>query len=170
MEFVRDVYDRILFAVAAAWNLIGATILIFSPDFLLARLSINDGNARLLARSLASSVTTWGIGYALVAFDKKRFRDFIWLGVISKTIFFTVYAAAFLDGRISFSAFIPAQVDLAFAILFAEFLWRTSHNSTVGYKQEYEKKNGNDGRDGIKSVRSSFIGSPASGLARLSPT
>jgi len=124
------VYDRILFAMAAAWNLGAAATLIFNPDFLLARLNVNDPGARLLARSFASSVTTWGIGYALVAFDRKRFRDFAWLGVISKTIFFTVYAAAFFGGQISFAAFIPALVDLIFAILFVEFLRRTSSKAT----------------------------------------
>src|SRR5262252_5907875 len=127
MGSTGEVYDRILFAVAAAWNLGAAATLIFNPDILLARLSVNDPNARLLARSFASSVTTWGIGYALVAFDRRRFRDFAWLGVISKTIFFTVYAAAFFGGRISFAAFIPALVDLVFAILFVEFLRR--HNA-----------------------------------------
>jgi hypothetical protein len=132
-----EVYDRILFAVAAAWNLGAAATLIFNPGFLLARLNINDPDAQLLARSFASSVTTWGIGYALVAFDRKRFRDFAWLGAISKTIFFTVYAAAFFGGRISFAAFIPALVDLAFAILFVEFL----HRSDTKDQSDEESKN-----------------------------
>jgi hypothetical protein len=127
---IGEAYYRTLFAVAAAWNLGAAATLIFNPDLLLARLNINDPDARLLARSFASSVTTWGIGYALVAFDRKRFRDFAWLGAISKTIFFTVYAAAFFGRRISFAAFIPALVDLVFAILFIEFLLRTSHKET----------------------------------------
>ncbi|HEY6402185.1 MAG TPA: hypothetical protein VI479_12290 [Blastocatellia bacterium] len=119
-----EAYYRMMFAVAAAWNLGAAATLIFKPDFLLARLSINDPDAILLARSFASSVTTWGIGYALIAFDRKRFRDFAWLGAISKTIFFIVYAAAFVGKRISFPAFIPALVDIVFAILFVEFLLR----------------------------------------------
>ncbi|MCG3163622.1 MAG: hypothetical protein JMDDDDMK_05063 [Acidobacteria bacterium] len=126
MVSTREVYDRLLFTVAAAWNLGAAAMLILNPDFLLARLGVNDAAARLLARSFASSVTTWGIGYAMIAFDRKRFRDFAWLGVISKTIFFTIYAVAFSGGRLSFAAFIPALVDLIFASLFAEFLWRTS--------------------------------------------
>lgn len=121
---IVEAYYRILFAVAAAWNLGAAATLILNPDFLLAKLNVNDPDARLLARSFASSVTTWGIGYALVAFDRKRFRDFAWLGAISKTIFFTVYAVAFFGGRISFAAFIPALVDLVFAALFVEFLRR----------------------------------------------
>ena len=125
-----EIYDRMLFAVAAAWNLGAAATLIFNPDFLLARLNVNDPDAQLLARSFASSVTTWGIGYALVAYDRKRFRNFAWLGAISKTIFFTVYATAFFGGRISFTAFVPALVDLVFAILFVEFLWRTSYKET----------------------------------------
>jgi hypothetical protein len=140
MGSTGEVYDRILFAVAAAWNLGAAMMIIFNPDFLLARLSINDENARLLARSLASSVTTWGVGYALVAFDRSRFRDFAWLGAISKTIFFTVYAAAFFGGRISFAAFIPALVDLVFAILFVEFLWRMSHKATGEAEERVRKR------------------------------
>lgn len=127
-----EVYDRVLFAVAAAWNLGAAAMLIFNPGFLLARLNINDPDAQLLARSFASSVTTWGIGYALVAFDRKRFRDLAWLGAISKTIFFSVYAVAFFGGRISFTAFIPALADMVFAILFIEFLRRTSRQETRG--------------------------------------
>jgi hypothetical protein len=131
MVWTGKVYDRVLFAVAAAWNLSAAVTLIFNPDLLLAGLAINDLNARLLARSFASSVTTWGIAYALVAFDRKRFRDFAWLGAISKTIFFVVYAVAFFGERITFTAFIPALVDLVFAILFFEFLRRTSSEATV---------------------------------------
>ncbi len=129
MDSTKQGYDRILFVVAAAWNMGAAATLIFNPDFLLAGLGVNDTAARLLARSFASSVTTWGIGYALIAYDRKRFRDFAWLGAISKTIFFIVYAVAFFDGRISFAAFIPALVDLVFAILFVEFLWRTSRKA-----------------------------------------
>ena len=128
--FAGEVYDKFLFAVAALWNLGAATTLVFNPDFLLARLDVNDPDARLLARSFASSVTAWGIGYVFIAFDRKRFRDFAWLGVLSKTIFFAVYAAAYFGGRISFAAFIPALVDLIFAILFVEFLRRTSSKVT----------------------------------------
>ncbi len=125
---LKRVYDRVLFGLAAAWNLGAAAMLLFNPDFLLARLNVGDPAARLLARSFVSSVATWGIGYALVAIDRNRFRDFAWLGVISKTIFFAIYAVAFFSGQISFGAFIPALVDLIFAIFFAEFLWRTSAN------------------------------------------
>jgi hypothetical protein len=138
----REIYDRILFAVAAAWNLGAAATLVFNPDFLLAKLNVNDPAARLLARSFASSVTAWGIGYALIAFDRKRFRDFAWLGVISKTIFFMVYAAAFFEGGISFAAFIPALVDLAFAILFLEFLRSMSSRET---KRKRDKERGRQG-------------------------
>ncbi len=124
---LKEIYDRILFGVAAAWNLGAAAMLLFNPDFLLVRLNIGDPAAQLLARSFVSSVATWGIGYALIAIDRNRFRDFAWLGLISKTIFFFIYAVAFFGGRLSFPAFIPAIVDLIFALLFAEFLWRTSN-------------------------------------------
>lgn len=122
------IYLQALFGVAAIWNLGAAAMLLLNPDFLLVRLGIRDSAARLLARSFASSVGTWGIGYALVAFNPERFRDFAWLGVISKTIFFLIYFAALLRRRISFAAFIPALVDLIFAALFLEFLWRTKEH------------------------------------------
>jgi hypothetical protein len=135
MSESRRVYHRVLFAAAALWNLGAATMLIFNPDFLLARLKTDDQAARLLVRSFASSVTAWGIGYALIAVDQRRFRDFAWLGVISKTIFFSVYAAAYLGSRISFGTFLPALVDLVFAALFAEFIWQTSRKKGVGSRE-----------------------------------
>lgn len=122
----RGVYDKALFVIAAAWNLGGAAMLVFNPQFLLARLSISDPSARVLARSLASSAAAWGISYALVAVNARRFRNFAWLGALSKTLFAAAYTAALFTGQISFPAFIPALVDLLFALLFIEFLWRTA--------------------------------------------
>lgn len=129
MKAAGRIYDRALFAVAAAWNLCAAAVLIFYPEFLLARLQINDPAARLLARSFASSVTTWGAAYALVALAPRRFRDFAWLGAISKSIFFVIYAVALFSQQIPLPTFIPALVDLIMAALFAEFLWRTKTNA-----------------------------------------
>jgi hypothetical protein len=117
-------YYQLLFTVAALFNLGAAAMLLFKPEAMLARLGIGDPAARLLARSFVSSVATWGIGYALLAWNPQRFRDFAWLGAISKTIFFAVYAAAYCKGRISRPAFLPALVDLVLAALFVEFLLR----------------------------------------------
>src|SRR5262249_34354446 len=100
-------------------------MLLVHPDFLLKRLGIFDPAALLLAHSFVSSVATWGIGYALIAIDQKRYRDFAWLGVISKTIFFAIYTVAFLNRQISMQAFLPAFVDLILAALFLQFLLRT---------------------------------------------
>ena len=125
MNQYYTIYYQALFAVAAIWNLAAAAMLLFQPDFLLDRLGVKDTAARLLARSFASSVSTWGIAYALIAFDQDRFRDFAWLGVLSKTIFFLIYFAALKNGRLKFAAFLPALVDLILAALFLEFLVRT---------------------------------------------
>ncbi|HYE72245.1 MAG TPA: hypothetical protein VEF04_02900 [Blastocatellia bacterium] len=121
----RETIDRIIFILAAAFNLITAAILVFKPEITLARLEITDISARLLARSMASSVTTWGIAYALVAANPRRFRDFAWLGAISKTIFAMVYAVALLNNQVRPLACIPALIDLIFAVLFVRFLWHT---------------------------------------------
>ncbi|MFN0087195.1 MAG: hypothetical protein ACKVX9_17540 [Blastocatellia bacterium] len=122
---LRDAYDRGLFIVAAGFNLTAAAMLLARPELLLARLKIADPAARLLARSFVSSAATWGIGYALIAIDPARFRDFAWLGMISKTIFFAVYAAAWSRRELSRQAFLPAVFDLLLAVLFAEFLWHS---------------------------------------------
>ena len=120
-----QIYYHVLFAGSALFNLTMAAMLIFKPDFMLARLEIRDPAARLLAQSFASSVAAWGIGYALIAFDQQTFHNFAWLGVISKTIFFLIYFVALKNGRLKFAAFVPALIDLILAVLFAEFLWRT---------------------------------------------
>ena len=122
---LKSAYDKTLFLIAAAFNLSTAAVLIFRPDIILARLSIIDPAAQLLARSMASSVTAWGLAYLLVVFNAQRFREFVRLGVFSKTLFFVIYAFAFFGGQLSLSAFAPAIFDLVLAGLFAEYLWRT---------------------------------------------
>jgi len=122
---MRPSFDRILFLAAAAFNLGTAAVLLFKPEIVLARLGIADASARLLARSLVSSAATWGVGYALVAVNAKRFRDFAWLGAISKTLFALIYAAAFFNGRVTATACVPALIDFIFAVLFVDFLRRT---------------------------------------------
>lgn len=118
-------YERIMFGIAGVWNLIGAGVLLFAPEVQLSRLGIDDLRARWLARMLASSATTWGVAYLLIAFDAQRFRDLIWLGAVSKILFAVITAVGFLTGAISLAAFAPGIVDLVFAALFAEVLWRT---------------------------------------------
>lgn len=122
----QNAYDKALFLVAALFNLSTAAILLFRPDIVLMRLGISDPAAKVLARSLASSVTAWGVAYALVVVNPLRFREFVRLGVFSKTLFFAIYAVAFFGGQISFNAFVPALIDLLLAILFVEYWWRTS--------------------------------------------
>ena len=119
-------YDNLLFIVAATFNLSTAAILLFRPDLVLARFGISDPTAKWLARSMASSVTAWGVAYALVVVNPTRFREFVRLGVFSKTLFFAIYAAAFFSAEISFSTFVPALMDLVLAGLFVEYLWRTA--------------------------------------------
>ena len=118
-------YNRVLFGLASAWNLAVAGMLLIRPETMLERLGIGDPAARLLARSFFSSVATWGLAYALVAYNPRRFRDFAWLGVLSKLLFFSIYAVAWCRGSMALTAFVPAVADLILALLFLEFLRRT---------------------------------------------
>lgn len=119
------IYDRIIFAAAAVWNLVAATMLLWRPEVMLQRMRIADPAAVWLARSFVSSVATWGIAYGMIAFDPLRFRDFAWLGVISKLLYFLINTVAFQQGRLSREAYLPALIDLLLAILFCEYLWRS---------------------------------------------
>lgn len=127
-----SLYDKALFFCAAAFNLGTAAILLLRPDIVMTRLGIIDPAAKLLTRSLASSVTAWGIAYLLVMINPARFREFVRLGVFSKTLFFLIYAAAFCGGQIFFPSFAPAIIDLIFALLFVEYLFRTQSVLTRG--------------------------------------
>ena len=118
------VYDRILFGGAAAWNLIGAVVLLSNPESQLSRLAITDQRAIWIVRSLASSAIAWGIGYLLIAIDSVRFYQFIWLGLISKTLFALISAWGFAEGAITGTAVFPGAIDLVLALLFAERLMR----------------------------------------------
>ena len=117
-------YDRILFGIAAAWNLIGGFVLLINPESQLSRLAITDQRAIWIVRSLASSAIAWGLGYLLIAIDSVRFYQFIWLGLISKTLFALINIWGFADGAIRGTAVYPGAVDLVLALLFAERLLR----------------------------------------------
>jgi hypothetical protein len=123
-------YDRILFGGAAAWNLVGGLTLLIRPESQLSRLAITDHQAIWVVRSLASSAIAWGLGYLLIAIDSERFRQFIWLGLISKTLFALISAWGFAEGGLTGSAILPGGVDLVLALLFAERLMRKTTEGT----------------------------------------
>ena len=115
-------YDALLFGAAAAWNLVGGAILLVNPEWQLTRLGIHDRQAIWAVRSLGSSAIAWGLGYLLIAIDSDRFHQFIWLGLISKTIFALVTAWGLAEGALKGSALVPGAIDLILALLFAERL------------------------------------------------
>ena len=118
-------YDRILFGLAGLFNLAGAAMLIINPDSQLARLNVSDPAARWLARMLASSAATWGIAYLLIAYDAQRFRDLIWLGGFSKTLFAVISIGGYLAGAFSLPGLLPGLADLVLGLLFFAYLWGT---------------------------------------------
>ena len=127
---IFKIYDRILFGGAAAWNLIGGLTLLINPESQLSRLAITDQRAIWVVRSLASSALAWGLGYLLIAVDSERFRQFIWLGLISKTLFALISAWGVAEGAITGNAILPGAVDLVLALLFAERLVGKTTEST----------------------------------------
>ena len=123
-------YDRILFGSAAVWNLAGGIVLLVNPASQLTRLAITDHQAFWVVRSLGSSAISWGIAYLLIAIDSTRFRQFIWLGLISKTIFALITAWGVSAGALTGNAIVPGAVDLVFALLFAERVLKKTTEQT----------------------------------------
>jgi len=127
-------YGRILFTVAALWNIFSAGVLATRPDLPLAAVGVNQPEAQIIARSLASSAFTWGIAYALVALGGRRFRILGWLGALSKALFAAVYIFSLIDGKLSLLAAYPAIIELGFAVLFVAYLWQTRKEPALAEK------------------------------------
>lgn len=63
----------------------------------------------------------FGIGYLRVGKDLRR-HEFVILGIFGQLSVFAIFTYQLATARVPFSYYIPAIVDLIFAVLFAAFL------------------------------------------------
>lgn len=121
-----DVYARRMFACAAAFNLSVA----FGGFFLFPQiatwldLSAGGGETAFWRNLFMALVMAFGVAYALVAVDHRRYRPYALLGIIGKTLVVLVGGVAVLQGLVSPKAVTVMAGDVVFALLFADFLRR----------------------------------------------
>ena len=117
---------RVLFALAALFNLAVGVPLVLAPKMAVAGLVETPPPDFMLAQILGVLISVFGVGYAMVALDPPGNRSIAWLGVIGKLpipVILWFYVRADL---------VPARTlllslgDLLFAVLFVLFLWRTA--------------------------------------------
>src|SRR5215469_11732220 len=120
-------YARALFTTAAEFNIAMAASLLFMRDQLLPMLQLDavTGTNLVFVYVAAALIATYGYAYACVALDAGKYRVYIPLGVIGKLIVVAAACSTWLFGIVSWRLPALAASDLAFALLFLDYLRRT---------------------------------------------
>ncbi len=116
--------------IAAAWNIVIAALSLIDIDqhlliFFNYEESFSDPVARFYLLGLWFAIAAFGIGYGLVAYNHKRNRAFICIGVAGKILFFSMVAWYWSQGIATNTAIVLASGDLIFALFFLWFLFQT---------------------------------------------
>jgi hypothetical protein len=117
---------RIVFALAAFFNLAVGVPLLLAPRTALASLVGGGPGDMVLAQILGVLISVFGVGYGMVARDPQGNRGIAWLGVIGKLplpVILWFYVRADL---VPVRTLLLSLGDLGFAVLFVLFLWRTA--------------------------------------------
>ena len=121
-------YARRLFSIAAAFNFIvaGAVIIARAAVFSMLELTPAEGTNIVFVYITAAMIACFGYSYACVAYDARKYRAYISLGVIGKLLVVGIAGWFWLAGIVS--ARLPALAggDLVFAGLFVDYLRRAA--------------------------------------------
>jgi hypothetical protein len=124
----RDVlfHARWLFGIAAAFNVAVASGLLFGQSWLAPLLGLTPayGSNALFLDLTAMLIAVFGYAYARVAGHPQRFRPYIALGVLGKTLVVVLVFGHWLLGDIGWQLPLLASADALFSLLFLAFLRR----------------------------------------------
>jgi hypothetical protein len=122
-----DSYGRKLFAIAAAFNFVVAGLLLFLSGGLFPLLGLDPvaGANLTLPYVAAALIASYGYAYACLAYDARKYRVYIPLGVIGKLMAFAVVGWLWRSGDVTWRMPGFASGDLIFALLFLDYLRRT---------------------------------------------
>jgi len=113
---------KLVFALAALFNLAVGLPLLLAPEALLPILGQAVPDDLLMVRLAALLITVLGIGYGMAARDHLANRPILWLGVLGKA---PIPLLVWLSGGaavLSSSTFMLSLGDLVFAALFLLYL------------------------------------------------
>ena len=131
---IRPIADRGLFYIAAGFNWSVAAVFLFAGDAAMDRLGIYPPRDLILYRLLLLMVALFGAGYFIVGRDPTRNHGIVGLGIVGlgivgKLTIFATFLAHAIQGEVPYSAVAVTFIDVIFAALFAEFLWRAGRSA-----------------------------------------
>ncbi len=128
-EMHRTRYYKYMFLAGAFWNWAAAVLLWFTYERFFAFLGQDPFRYALPFQIALGLIFVYGIGYFYLYRDQAGNREIAKLGIYGKTAVFALLLSNWMAGEIVFALLIPGIIDLAFALLFLEFLISTSHFS-----------------------------------------
>lgn len=112
------------FIFAAGFNFCTGGAIFFDPkwSYSIAYLGTPDASTLRFWADFGFAVLLIGVGYVLVAFDLKRGRGIVLLGVLAKAFDVIVLPSRLLEGLAHEIVLLPAAVDGLFCVGFVVFL------------------------------------------------
>jgi hypothetical protein len=125
-------YARWLFGIAAAANLLVAASMSLGQRWFVALLDLDPivGTNVVLVDLAAVLIASFGYGYARIALDPRRFRPLIALGAWGKLAAVATVLLGALAAPHLWRLFALVSGDGPFALLFLDYLRRTSASAT----------------------------------------
>lgn len=121
-------YARVLFGSAALFNLLVALSLTLAWPWTqtLLQLDPSEGSNVLLRQVAALLILTFGIAYGMVAVNASRYRAYVLLGIVGKSLVVVAAVPVIFQGGEGQMLAALAMGDLLYVLLFADFLRRTA--------------------------------------------
>lgn len=117
-----------LFLTAAIFNWLVGSLLLFAYP-LVSRMLGFEGPPDVFFHIVAGIVVLFGFAYWLIWRDPVRFRPFVHFGAVAKLVFVLAIYAHWAMGSASGMLALLVSADLIFAVLFFNYLRRTSLSS-----------------------------------------
>ncbi len=115
---------RGFFAFASVYNLGVGAIMAAAPERVAGQLGVTGPGGAYAIAMVGLLIAVFGVGYAMVSYAPSRNRGIVWIGLIGKLGAVTLGSMQYAAGIVPASTFALAMGDLAFAAMFALFLWR----------------------------------------------
>lgn len=125
---MNDVFWKRFFLFCGIWNLLIVGLpMALAPSWMAATSGLElPSGSWLFVRMAGLIIATFGVGYFMVSNDLDRHRSIVTLGLIGKIAVGLMFAIYWINGGISFRAFVTGASDLLFAAFFWRFLSRYS--------------------------------------------
>ena len=129
---------KVIFVIAAVWNITGGLGAIFmfesnmtslwGPEYI--QMFYDNRVALSTYRLFWVLVIIFGIGYYIISRDLTKNRAVLWMAIAGKLAVFIIWSYDYSIGAIQPAALIGGIGDLVFTLIFLFFLWQTRNWGT----------------------------------------